>query len=138
MVVGPAPVASEIAGATGTITLYPVASSAPSASSSGYAAVAPRPGAIVSGFACAIPPPPPPPARGAANLHLPQPGGGRPAPDPTQGGGAGDAASPLVHVCAGGLVHVGIGDDVADGEAAARGEAPGRPRGRPPACRRTG
>ena len=35
MVAGPAPVASAIAGATGTITLYPVASNAPSASRSG-------------------------------------------------------------------------------------------------------
>ena len=34
-VAGPAPVAFAIAGATGTITLYPAASSAPSASSSG-------------------------------------------------------------------------------------------------------
>ena len=33
---------------------------------------------------------------------------------------AGDAAGPLLHVRAGGLVHVGVGDHVGDGEAPAR------------------
>ena len=35
------------------------------------------------------------------------------------GQGAGDAAGPLLHVGPGGLVHVGVGDDVGDGEAPA-------------------
>jgi hypothetical protein len=46
-------------------------------------------------------------------------GGGELSPEVVPGEGAGDAAGPLLHIAAGLVVHVRIGDHVGDGEAAA-------------------
>ena len=57
-------------------------------------------------------------AVGGPDLDVRQAGGGEGVGELLLGEGAGDAAGPLDHVGAGGLVHVGVGDDVGDGEPA--------------------
>ena len=58
-------------------------------------------------------------AVGLGDLDLGQSGGGEGVRELVAGKGAGDAAGPCGHVGAGGLVHVVVGDDIGDGEAAA-------------------
>src|SRR5829696_3183448 len=58
-------------------------------------------------------------AVGLVDLDLTEPGGAELALKVRPGQGAGDAAGPLLHVVPSGLVHVGIGDDIADREASA-------------------
>ena len=56
---------------------------------------------------------------GVADLDVREAGGGERAAELGLGQRAGDTARPSLHVGAGGGVHVRVGDDVGDGEAAA-------------------
>lgn len=59
------------------------------------------------------------------DLHVDEPGVAQGMLELPPGESTGDAPGPLLHVRAGGVVHVGAGDDVGDGEPTARAQHPG-------------
>ena len=121
MAAGPAPVASAIAGATGTITLYPHGERAEpeqqrvGGSGEPWSWACGRLSGLrartIAELACSC-------TMGLADLDVGQAGVRERLLELVARERARDAAGPLLHVGAGGLVHVGVGDHVGDREAA--------------------